>query len=75
MRIKAVVDRLEGDKAVLLLGDEEIQVVWPCTFFPDDVREGDIFDIAVTFDPQATQEARTDGEALLKALLAEKRNE
>lgn len=75
MRIKAVVDRLEGDKTVLLLGDEEIQVVWPCALFPDNVREGDIFDIAVTFNPQATQEARTASEALLKALLAENQDE
>ncbi|SHI55422.1 DUF3006 domain-containing protein [Propionispora hippei] len=75
MRIKAVADRLEGDKVVLLLGDEELQIVWPCALFPDDVREGDIFDIAVTFDLQATQEARAAGEALLKALLAENQDE
>lgn len=74
MRIKAVVDRLEEGKAVLLLGEEEVQIVWPCNFLPADVREGDIFDVAVTFDPQATQEARAAGEALLKEVLAENRD-
>lgn len=45
MQIKAVIDRFEGNKAVLLIGDEEAQVVWPRHLLPIQVNEGDILQI------------------------------
>lgn len=73
MQIKAVIDRFEGNKAVLLVGDEEAQVVWPCHILPGEVKEGDILQIDLQFDHEATAAARAEAESLLKQIL--KRNQ
>lgn len=69
MRISAVVDRLESDKAVLLIADEEIQVIWPIEFLPVDVEEGDILSLELGIDKEATAAARKEAEELLQQVL------
>jgi predicted RNA-binding protein (virulence factor B family) len=69
MEIHAVIDRFEGKKAVLLVGDDEIQVVWPKQVLPGEVQEGDILHIHMEIDKEATVAAKAEAESLLKQLL------
>jgi hypothetical protein len=70
MKVVAVIDRFEGNKAVLLLGDEEIQVIWPRKSLPVEVKEADILTIDLQIDIEATYEAKTEAERLLKEIVA-----
>ncbi len=69
MHVKAVIDRFEGPKAILLVGDEEIQVVWPRETLPDGSGEGDILILDLMVDKAATRQARSEADNLLKQLL------
>lgn len=69
MRVKAVLDRFEGDKAILLLGDDEIAVNWPRELLPAGACEGHILWLTGTVDEEATRQARAEGEELLRQLL------
>jgi hypothetical protein len=69
MRIKAVLDRFEDDKAVLLLGDEETAVNWPRRLLPDEAAEGHVIWLTATVDEEATSKARAEAEDLLRQLL------
>lgn len=70
MQIKAVIDRFEGNKAVLLLGDEEVQAVWPRQFLSSDAQEGDILQVDLQIDHMATKAAKAEAESLLQQVLA-----
>lgn len=70
MQIKAVIDRFESDKAVLLIGDEEVQVVWPRQFLDSKAQEGDILQLDLQIDQLATQAAKAEAESLLQQILA-----
>jgi hypothetical protein len=68
MGMKAVVDRIEEDLAVLLLKpDEQIQFTLPSEVLSG-MKEGDIVDIVVTVDEPATREAGAKTRELAKKL-------
>ena len=69
MKLQAVIDRFEGNKAVLLVGDDEAQLVWPRHILPSEVKEGDILRIDLQVDSQATANAKIGAENLLKQIL------
>jgi hypothetical protein len=69
MKIQAVIDRFESGKAVLLLGNEEIQAVWPRNCLPEGVNEGDHLQIDIQVNREATIAARVEAENLLKQLV------
>ncbi|AIF50814.1 DUF3006 domain-containing protein [Pelosinus sp. UFO1] len=73
MKVRAVIDRFEGSKAVLLVGEDETQVSWPCCSLPGEAAEGDILQITLQVDQQATSAARLEAENLLKEIV--KRNQ
>lgn len=75
MIIKAVIDRFEGDKAVLLFDDTEDQVVWPKDELPDSAAEGDILAIQIAIDAEATALARKEAAALLQRVLKQNKND
>ena len=75
MQIQAVTDRFEGNKAVLLVGDEEVQVVWLRKNLPAEVKEGDILSINLQVDSEATVAAKEEAEDLLKQILAKNQAE
>ena len=75
MQIQAVIDRFEGNKAVLLVGDEEVQVVWLRKNLPAEVKEGDILSINLQVDSEATVAAKEEAEDLLKQILAKNQAE
>ena len=66
--ITAVIDRFEEDQAVLLLGDEEEQVIFPRAFLPEEVEEGDYLSLDISYDAEATEAARDEAAALLREL-------
>jgi len=67
--MKAVIDRFEEDKAVLLVGeDEDIEVVFPKACLPEEAEEGDYLSVSIAVDREATEAARAEAEALLKDL-------
>lgn len=70
MKIKAVIDRFEGERAILLTGVEEIAIPWFRSWLPEGIREGDILHITIERDEAATQQAKEEAETLLKELLA-----
>ena len=66
--MQAVIDRFEEDKAVLLIGEDEQKVVFPCRYLPENVAEGDFLDIKITYDEKKTVAMREETEALLRSL-------
>jgi hypothetical protein len=67
-------DRFEEDKAVLLVGEAESSVAWPRALMPKGAGEGDVLWMDLSVDEQATREARTEAEELLRQLLDANRN-
>ena len=58
MNITAIVDRIEGELAVLLLrGDAQVTFNLPVVFLTG-INEGDIVDITITKDAAATDEVK-----------------
>ncbi|MGL5514112.1 MAG: DUF3006 domain-containing protein [Sporomusa sp.] len=68
MRIKAVIDRFETGKAVLLVGEQEISVNWPRKLLPE-AQEGDILSIEISVDVEATQQAKAEIDELYEAIV------
>lgn len=66
--IKAVVDRFEEEKAVLLIGDKEQKAIFPKEYLPQGICEGDYLRLVITYDRMATLAAKAEAEALLKDL-------
>jgi len=56
--MKATVDRIEGDVAVLLVRPEEKDQILIPRRYLSYLKEGDIVEITVTREEQATDEAR-----------------
>jgi hypothetical protein len=66
MKTKAVIDRFEGDKAVILVGEEEDKLIVPRASLPSGAKEGqwlqvDVEDdrvLAVALDEEETIKAK-----------------
>lgn len=57
--MKAVIDRIEGELAVLLLGDMgEFKLNLPLSLLPDGCREGDVLNVSIERDQAATEQAK-----------------
>lgn len=54
MKLFAVVDRFEGDMAVLYVDKEDYMLNLPKKFLPEHICEGDIVKLEITFDAFAT---------------------
>lgn len=68
MKIKAVLDRFEGSKAVLLAGEEEVSVNWPKKLLPA-AKAGDVLAIEISVDLEATKEAQAEVDALFAQIM------
>lgn len=64
----AVIDRYEGKKAVLLVGDDEQSVVFPVAYLPPALDEGAYLRLTIAFDAEATDRAQQEAADLLRAL-------
>jgi hypothetical protein len=67
--MKAIIDRIEGQIAVLLLGDlGESNLNLPLSQLPDGCKEGDILNVSFELDPSATGQARERTSSLMDKL-------
>ncbi len=65
------VDRIEEDRAVLLVRpDEERSLLWPVADLPPECKEGDILRVTVEVSQSETEAARERVESLLHRLLS-----
>ena len=66
---RGFVDRIEGDKAVLLVGGhEEWSVILPKEILPDGAGEGSVLRITIEFDSEQTAEAAEQVSELIDKL-------
>ena len=57
--MKAVIDRVEGDLAVVLVGEKgEIKLNIPFSLLPEGCKEGEVLNISIERDPEATAQAK-----------------
>jgi hypothetical protein len=67
--MKAVIDRIEGKFAVLLMGEDgSLKVNMPLVLLPEGCKEGDVLDIAIKMDEKATGEAIDQSKNLIEKL-------
>jgi predicted RNA-binding protein (virulence factor B family) len=67
--MKVVIDRIEGDLAVLLISDnEELSLNVPRAYLPKGVKEGDHLEVSFTIDKQSRAEAERRAKELLDKL-------
>ncbi len=67
--MKAIIDRIEGDLAVLLMGDDGLsRVSVPLSLLPDGCREGDVLNVSIERNAEATQQARERVSGLMEKL-------
>ena len=64
MTVTAYIDRFEGDKAVLYIGDEMVKVDYPKAFLDDELEEGDYIKITIEYDGEVTEEALQEAMSL-----------
>ena len=64
----AVIDRFEGENAVLLVGKDEQQVVFPASELPKDLNEGDYLQMHISYDAEATEKAMKESVSLLSEM-------
>lgn len=66
--MKAVIDRFEGDFAVMLFGDKEIKVEVPRQLLPENAREGSWINVSFELDDEGTNEQEKKIQGLLEKL-------
>lgn len=66
--LKAVIDRFEGEYAVVLFGDEEIQVDVPRKLLPKGAKEGSWMNVNFELNPEGEQKQREKISKLLDKL-------
>lgn len=66
--MKAVIDRIENNIAVLLVGEEEVSLDVPLNLLPDHVHEGTWLSVEFRIDSATTTEQFRRNKALLERL-------
>ena len=67
--MKAVIDRVEGELAVLLLGNKgEFRLNFPISLLPEGVKEGDVLNISIERDLAATEQTKERVSGLIEKL-------
>jgi hypothetical protein len=66
--MKATIDRIEGKMAVLIAGDENVKFDFPLALLPQGCKEGDVLNISIERDPEATQQAGERVSSLMEKL-------
>lgn len=66
--VRAVIDRFEGDLAVVLVGEEEYRLDVPRRFLPRGAREGDVLVLRWEIDRRETEARREKVRSLIEEL-------
>lgn len=70
--LKAYLDRIEGDKAVILLGERhQHHVIIPVEYLPDGVSEGAVLSMIINIEAVLTRDAIKESSGLLFELAQE----
>ncbi len=72
--MKAVIDRFEGDYAVVLFGDKEVKVDIPIKLLPREAREGSWLNITFEVDQEGTRKQEEKVKGLLDKLTNNQNN-
>ena len=56
LKIQAVVDRFEDDNAILLIGEDDQQAIFPAASLPEGLSEGDYIRMEISYDVKAAME-------------------
>ena len=64
--MKAVIDRFEGDYAIVLFGDDEIKVEIPTTLLPEGAQEGSWLRVSLELDQDALTQKKKINDLLDK---------
>ena len=64
--ISAYLDRFEGDKAVLYLGDEMQKLNFPRAYLSSSLQEGDYLTLEIRYDKEKTAAAEAEAQNLLR---------
>ena len=68
-KTKAIIDRFEGDFAVVLAGSESLDILKK--MIPEGVKEGDVVYITITSDEEETKSQEELARSLLNEVLKE----
>lgn len=68
IRVRAFLDRVEEDRAVILVGEEGLEVVWPIDALPEGVREGSVLSFTVHVDEEAKEQTEQVVDSLIDRL-------
>ncbi len=71
--MRAVIDRFEGDYAVVLVGDEESKIDIKKEYLPDGAKEGSWLKMSFELDPEGEQGQRKKISTLLEKLKSKQR--
>ena len=63
--ISAYLDRVEGNKAVLLLGDGTEKAILPAKYLPRGIHEGVYLRLDISYDEEMTKAMERESMALL----------
>jgi len=66
--MKAIIERLEANYAVVLFGEDEIRVDIPLEVLPYGVREGDVLSVSFEIDMEATRARKEKALSFLEKL-------
>ncbi len=67
--MKAVIDRITGQWAILLIGEEQHKVDFPLNCLPRGVAEGDWLTMDIQIDPEQTRASYETNRSLLDRIL------
>jgi hypothetical protein len=73
--LKAIIDRLEGDKAVLIMDADGQALIWPRSELPEGSSEGDCLVISVGKDIAGTEKRRAESQDIIDRLTGQKQAE
>lgn len=72
--IKAFVDQINGDKALIILGEnEQLKILIPQKWLPPSVNEGDWLNLTFTIDKNKTEKAKSEAKSLIEKLRKQKK--
>lgn len=57
MNVRAIVDRIEEDLAVLEI-ERKGEIIWPVKLLPNGIKPGNILEITISLNPQAEAKQR-----------------
>ena len=70
MKFDAIVDRIEGNKVILLPSSSNERVEFPINLLPRQIKEGDVLNMSFAVDHVATERAQREAKEILDKLFS-----